>query len=332
MEIGAGGAGARPASPREGGGTLELVYCSDCGTPHHRECFEYNRSCSIYACKGLRYSREGRGGRDVEVITIAMEPQSASRDTRARQAPPGPRGPSSGASVRLVLDVESFSESAVKTLVAVAIAACILWLVTWLPPKRPIPGHRGLPLEVGAGCLAALLVAWLMHRSTDCYFVVDQAARVIYYHRKILGWTRLIPRLEFDRVRTLELRTRQRYRPASSSKPEHYYDQSVLYAVDHAGRRHVLMGPADPDRGNGLGQWPSDLERRGQEAADILGVGLARSRQRYAVWAEPRTYLYLFGWFGVAAFATLHASAAGAAAFDLVTLWIVFAVVPKGPQ
>jgi hypothetical protein len=33
------------------------VYCRRCGTPHHRECWKYNRGCSTFACAGKRFTR-----------------------------------------------------------------------------------------------------------------------------------------------------------------------------------------------------------------------------------------------------------------------------------
>ncbi|QGJ69359.1 Hypothetical protein PBC10988_10330 [Planctomycetales bacterium 10988] len=33
----------------------ELVYCSHCRTPHHRDCWEYNGSCSVYGCGEVIY-------------------------------------------------------------------------------------------------------------------------------------------------------------------------------------------------------------------------------------------------------------------------------------
>jgi hypothetical protein len=28
--------------------------CSQCGTPHHEECLEYNGKCGMYACNGMQ--------------------------------------------------------------------------------------------------------------------------------------------------------------------------------------------------------------------------------------------------------------------------------------
>lgn len=30
----------------------EATVCNDCGTPHHHDCWLYNRGCGIYGCRG----------------------------------------------------------------------------------------------------------------------------------------------------------------------------------------------------------------------------------------------------------------------------------------
>lgn len=32
----------------------EIVYCANCSTPHHPDCWEYTGSCAVYACGGKR--------------------------------------------------------------------------------------------------------------------------------------------------------------------------------------------------------------------------------------------------------------------------------------
>jgi hypothetical protein len=49
------------AAPASGKGTQcqvcgseldrDLVSCGACATPHHRECWDYNRGCSTYGCR-----------------------------------------------------------------------------------------------------------------------------------------------------------------------------------------------------------------------------------------------------------------------------------------
>lgn len=35
--------------------TTDMVFCRLCRTPHHRECWEYNGSCSVFACRETQY-------------------------------------------------------------------------------------------------------------------------------------------------------------------------------------------------------------------------------------------------------------------------------------
>ena len=37
----------------------DRVVCAKCGSPHHAECWEYNRGCAIYGCKCKSCVREG---------------------------------------------------------------------------------------------------------------------------------------------------------------------------------------------------------------------------------------------------------------------------------
>jgi len=57
-----------PAQPSclvcHGGLGSDVVYCYRCGTPHHRECFRYAGSCSVYACGSRRYRRAAPAARE----------------------------------------------------------------------------------------------------------------------------------------------------------------------------------------------------------------------------------------------------------------------------
>jgi hypothetical protein len=44
----------------------DLVYCSSCNTPHHRECWEYFGGCSTYACGQKRYTVKAKRKRVVK--------------------------------------------------------------------------------------------------------------------------------------------------------------------------------------------------------------------------------------------------------------------------
>ncbi|HEX5102828.1 MAG TPA: RING finger protein, partial [Pirellulaceae bacterium] len=41
--------------------TTDLVFCSACKTPHHRECWEYFGGCSTYACGNKKYLVRSKG-------------------------------------------------------------------------------------------------------------------------------------------------------------------------------------------------------------------------------------------------------------------------------
>lgn len=37
----------------------EVVCCTQCSIPHHRECWEANGGCTTYGCRGLPSNRDG---------------------------------------------------------------------------------------------------------------------------------------------------------------------------------------------------------------------------------------------------------------------------------
>jgi hypothetical protein len=41
----------------------DVVWCRTCSTPHHRECWRFNRGCAAFACGGARFTRKPPQGR-----------------------------------------------------------------------------------------------------------------------------------------------------------------------------------------------------------------------------------------------------------------------------
>jgi len=40
----------------------QVVTCDRCNTPHHRDCWEFNRRCSTYGCFGETFHERGGSG------------------------------------------------------------------------------------------------------------------------------------------------------------------------------------------------------------------------------------------------------------------------------
>src|SRR5688572_1813672 len=53
----------------------DVVQCSKCETPHHRDCWEYNRGCAIYGCEATKYAGAGPS-ESVERLVIGVREPS----------------------------------------------------------------------------------------------------------------------------------------------------------------------------------------------------------------------------------------------------------------
>jgi len=63
----------------------ELQYCKECGTPHHRECWEENGGCTTYGCGQNPHSRKDRinvGNLTIEQIR-QLNPEESSQNYEA---------------------------------------------------------------------------------------------------------------------------------------------------------------------------------------------------------------------------------------------------------
>jgi hypothetical protein len=54
--------------------SIDLVFCQRCKTPHHGECWQYARSCSVYGCGETAYQRPQAAARVVTPHTDANPP------------------------------------------------------------------------------------------------------------------------------------------------------------------------------------------------------------------------------------------------------------------
>lgn len=57
---------------------IDLVFCQRCKTPHHGECWQYARSCSVYGCGETAYQRPQAAARVATSPTTTNPPTSES--------------------------------------------------------------------------------------------------------------------------------------------------------------------------------------------------------------------------------------------------------------
>ncbi|MBP89024.1 MAG: hypothetical protein CMJ64_20305 [Planctomycetaceae bacterium] len=60
---------------------IDLVFCQRCKTPHHGECWQYARSCSVYGCGETAYQRPQAAARVVTPHTSTDPPETHSESS-----------------------------------------------------------------------------------------------------------------------------------------------------------------------------------------------------------------------------------------------------------
>lgn len=234
------------------------IYCTDCGTAHHRDCFQYGGKCAVYGCGGLRYSLRGPHHRDVERIEIGK--------------------PGKAPETRAILDLETPLEWAgtVATLFAV--------VCTVLLAGIGFDGHyQGGPHRVLAAISAVLtVVLFFVRRSTDCYYVIDTSSRQVLYHRSFVGISRNYPVASFASVLAIELVARRRWRGGTKNRPGMFYTELALELVDSRDVRWTIADHLEePYPGNDGG-----MGARGRDAAALIGCAYREVRHGYDAWND----------------------------------------------
>ncbi len=56
----------------------QVVFCSACAIPHHRECWEESQGCTTFGCRGAASSVEPDRPRPAETVNIMVGPKTAS--------------------------------------------------------------------------------------------------------------------------------------------------------------------------------------------------------------------------------------------------------------
>lgn len=145
----------------------DLVWCTDCSTPTHKECFAYNGRCPIFGCQGMRY-RVSDDPRDRGVKWIEV------RDEGGQPVP-----------MSYIVDFTSTREAA--TVIAIMIGVLGMFICAF-PPKN----HRGawsFPYWATGfyWSLATAIIAGLLRAAINDYRIVDSKTRTIWLHRHFFG-------------------------------------------------------------------------------------------------------------------------------------------------
>jgi hypothetical protein len=156
------------------------VWCRDCQTPHHRDCFAYAGKCAIYGCGCMRFNESAGRAPGVRWIEI--------KDPGGDYVPQG-----------YVVDFSSQRETLANVLLIVCGVAMI---VCAMPPDR----HREGPvLSVFWATVAAIgfFIGAYLRANTDDYRVIDAKTRKIWLHRKFGRTVTNTPEAEFYQCKEL---------------------------------------------------------------------------------------------------------------------------------
>jgi hypothetical protein len=271
-------------APVEGGAPGRVsVLCADCGTFHHRECFEYSGQCAVYGCGGLRCSTSGRGGRDVQVLVIGH--------------------PSAERLERMILDLTTPAESAATRLQLAGLALLLL-------------AGCGVSAALGP-CVIALIAGYTLGASTDCYYVADGRTRRIFYHQKILGIRRLTTALGFGALSQVQLRVRTEWMSATERRLSHWRHALWLAAADAQGNEIALSDEVCTD----ATEWWVEARRlleRGEQLSRLTGQPFGMAPRRFDVLADgPRAAMIAVALVMLAAYLWLPT---GSSAFVMIAI------------
>jgi hypothetical protein len=196
-----------------------LVGCTKCDTPHHRDCFEYNGHCAVYACGSTTYSVKWRKGKP-QVMRAGKGPAEPERQEPLRPIVPPPRRERQQEALgENEIRIESYG--ALRTLgIGFGAAAGSLFATCGAPAadSTACSGCDAGTADFSAGGLEGLLagifaliaiwlfvafvmpalfsaVGWLLYWFDNSYWTVDERGRLVLKTRffGIPVWTRKWP-------------------------------------------------------------------------------------------------------------------------------------------
>jgi hypothetical protein len=163
------------------------VWCTDCDTPCHAECFSYNGKCSIFGCKGMRF-RNSRDSSDRGVTWI---------ETRSEAGLTIPQS--------YIVDFTSGRESAAQGLVITGLVLAFLPLGFACDSKSAGWLFSTYTAMYWMGTLGLAAFGQAIKLLLDDYYILDGKSRTILMHRRFIHFKSLEPVATFDDCRELVL-------------------------------------------------------------------------------------------------------------------------------
>jgi hypothetical protein len=167
----------------------ELVWCTSCSTPSHKDCFSYNGRCPIFGCQGMRF-RTSESPRDRGVTWIEV------KDDTGRAVPQS-----------YIVDFTSTREGTAGVMILLGLFGMLMF---GSPPK----GFRGhwnfpyyeFPFYVS---LAVGLIAGVLRLGFNDYRIVDAKSKTIWLHSHFFGVRTTTVETTFAQVREVVLAHRE---------------------------------------------------------------------------------------------------------------------------
>ena len=205
------------------------VACEECGTLHHRDCWEYVGSCSIFGCPGRRWvpPREG------EVIVLQIDESTPTPNLPQVARPRGTNVPSARANTGADAPVP-------RSMMVKSRAVNLTGHRVRLDLDTPLENTIGVLAALGfvfalglleAGSLALYPLAFgvfmtFVWANADCTYLVDNDTRCLDYRRKVLAWEEEYPIAAFQDI--LIVTTRGTFHTSKHSRWWEYRPVAVL--------------------------------------------------------------------------------------------------------
>lgn len=229
------------------GGALEpagTVWCRDCATPHHRDCFAYAGKCAIFGCGCMRFNESPGRSKGVTWIEI--------KDDDGVYVPQG-----------YVVDFSSRRETFANIMIFVFVVGAF---VAAAPPKHmhnaPWPWS---PVWTWSSAMAACLCAFIRW-NTDDYRVFDRKTGKIWLHQRQFSTVSNTVEADFSEARKVVVSWHDYYHKGQKRTWKVFLllrDDSAILLMD---AKTVSMGMLSS------GDCPEAMRETASKVSKLLGV------------------------------------------------------------